>query len=98
MAVTNEWEVMEKLSKLTEVSKEFESMGIEMLIPILMAGAIMKSPKIQLAMILASSSISPVPQAAADLPEPAHLSKGMKSRLNHKATSTRYAQESRWRP
>ena len=74
-----------------EVAKDFEDLGLGVIIPILMMGVIMKSPRLQLTMILASSSLTPVPQAAANMPAPAYLSQKMRSRLNQQPAADRYA-------
>ena len=82
--VKDEWE------KTMEVAKDFEDLGLGIIIPILMMGVAMKTPRLQLTMILASSSLTPVPTAA-NQPVPAYLSQEMKSRLNHQPPADRYA-------
>ena len=82
--VKDEWE------KTMEVAKEFEDLGLGIILPILMMGVALKSPRLQLTMILASSSLTPVPTAA-NQTVPAYLSQEMKSRLNHQPQEPRYA-------
>ena len=80
----DEWE------KTMEVAKEFEDLGLGIILPILMMGVALKSPRLQLTMILASSALTPVPMAA-NRPVPAYLSREMKSRHNHQPQEPRYA-------
>ena len=82
--VKDEWE------KTMEVAKDFEDLGLGIILPILMMGVALKSPRLQLTMILASSSLTPVPTAA-NQPVPAYLSQEMKLRLNHQPPEPRYA-------
>ena len=73
-----------------EVTKEFEDLGLGVILTLLMIGLAMKKPKLQLTMFLASSSLTPIPTAA-NQPVPAFLSQAMKSRLNHRPQEPRYA-------
>ena len=56
--------VKDEWAATMEVTKEFGDLGLGVILPMLMIGLAMKKPKLQLTMILASSSLMPIPTAA----------------------------------